>query len=188
MISFDEAMILTGKVSSATALDDQECFALWQTMLKLEPLSIVVEIGCQLGRSSSMILQAAKEMKFRVSFIDPWTSQPDYMREWMEMAHSLEVPFTVHMMRTDQARTRAQWTGIDLLFIDGDHTAHGVTTDLNCMAPLVRNGGWLVMHDYGRDSLPDVKEQARKYFAQSRVGQWKPEGVWGTLAVWRRMQ
>jgi len=37
--------------------------------------------------------------------------------------------------------------GIDLLFIDGDHTYEGASADLRRWSPLVRPGGHLVLHD-----------------------------------------
>ena len=36
---------------------------------------------------------------------------------------------------------------IDLLFIDGDHTYEGVKQDFEMYAPLVREGGAIVLHD-----------------------------------------
>lgn len=39
-------------------------------------------------------------------------------------------------------------TGIDLLFIDGDHSLRGVTKDFNLYFPLVNSGGYIVFDDY----------------------------------------
>lgn len=38
-------------------------------------------------------------------------------------------------------------TGIDFLFIDGDHTYEAAERDFNNYAPLVRPGGWIALHD-----------------------------------------
>jgi predicted O-methyltransferase YrrM len=38
--------------------------------------------------------------------------------------------------------------GIDLLFIDGDHSLRGVTKDFNTYFPLVNSGGYIVFDDY----------------------------------------
>jgi cephalosporin hydroxylase len=38
--------------------------------------------------------------------------------------------------------------GIDLLFIDGDHTRKGVTSDFEMYFPLVNAGGYIVFDDY----------------------------------------
>lgn len=38
--------------------------------------------------------------------------------------------------------------GIDLLFIDGDHSYNGITNDFNNYFPLVNKGGYIVFDDY----------------------------------------
>jgi predicted O-methyltransferase YrrM len=38
-------------------------------------------------------------------------------------------------------------TGIDYLFIDGDHTYAGVKQDFEMYSPLVRRGGLVAFHD-----------------------------------------
>ena len=43
---------------------------------------------------------------------------------------------------------------VDVLFLDGDHSAYGVRQDLAMYAPLVRAGGLILLHDI--DSVPDV--------------------------------
>lgn len=41
---------------------------------------------------------------------------------------------------------------VDVLFIDGDHTAEGVASDWQMYAPLVRQGGVTIFHDVANDS------------------------------------
>lgn len=38
---------------------------------------------------------------------------------------------------------------IDLLFIDGDHSAEGVGGDIDIWIPYVKDGGYVLFHDYG---------------------------------------
>ena len=75
--------------------------------------------------------------------------------------------------------------GIDLAFIDGDHEAPGVRIDCRVVASKVKGGGVLTAHDYGRDSLPGVFLAMNEYALEPN---WKSEGVFGTLGVWRRMR
>lgn len=44
-----------------------------------------------------------------------------------------------------------------LVFIDGDHSAPGVLTDLDAVAPHVRPGTLVFFHDYLPDELPDTE-------------------------------
>ena len=181
MISFDEVMKLTRTVSSHTAFDDEECRALYDLCSLVATGGVVVEIGCQLGRTSSIILQCARD-KFHSFHIDPWTVQPDYYAGWCKMAHSMGVPHTVMMMRTDQAITRIS-VEFDILLVDGDHTEAGVTTDMELAAPRVVKGGILCAHDYQRPSLPEVTEVLDKYMIEP---DWTHLGTAGTLGMWRR--
>ena len=47
------------------------------------------------------------------------------------------------------ARVREAAPVVDVLFIDGDHTADGVMQDVANYVPLVRSGGLVVFHDVG---------------------------------------
>lgn len=47
----------------------------------------------------------------------------------------------------DRVRKELAGRELDLLFIDGDHTADGVRRDFETYAPLVREGGIIALHD-----------------------------------------
>ena len=36
---------------------------------------------------------------------------------------------------------------VDVAFVDGDHSAQGVTMDVALIRPYVRRGGWIILHD-----------------------------------------
>ena len=177
-------MSLTATVSSATAFSNEECAALYKFCCQQTPISKVVEIGCQLGRTSSIIAQVGKAIGYHSIHIDPYTQQFEYLRGWIEMMHGIGNPFTLHCMRTDQARAElTRLGGIDLLLIDGDHTEDGVKKDCMTAGEVVRSGGFMCAHDFGRESLPDVE---RIMSAYATAPKWKAIGVYGTLGVWQR--
>jgi len=182
-MTFDQAMVLTRGVSSRDAFEDVECERLWTLLQAVPEDGIVVEIGCQLGRSSSLVLQSAKAKGFLSVHIDPWTSQPDFALQWHVMAWRIDVPHVVLQMRTDQVLEQGWPLDIDLLLIDGDHTEDGVRKDLG-MAERIRIGGILTAHDYGRHALPDVYAVLEPYTSD---GRWEDLGIHGTLGSWRRI-
>ena len=182
-MTFSDAMVLTRTISSPTAFDDQECERFWDLLVQVPEDGIVVEIGCQLGRSSSLVLQAAKDRGFLSVHIDPWTVQPDFARQWHALAWEIDVPHCVFQMRTDQVLDIEWPVGIDLLLIDGDHTADGVRKDLG-MAERIKPGGILTAHDWMRDSLPDVETVLAPFVTD---GRWEDLGAAGTLGCWRRI-
>lgn len=188
MISFDDVMKVTRGVSSETALHDEEARALYEACCEVPRDGLVVEIGCQLGRSSSVIAQVGRARGYHSVHIDPFTSQPEYLKGWVEMMAQVggdfEHEFTLLCMRTAQAEwLLARMGPIDLAYIDGDHTLPGVLMDVALVASRVRAGGLLTAHDYGRESLPDVWEGIRPCVTN---GNWDEVTVAGTLGVWRR--
>ena len=97
--------------------------------------------------------------------------------------------FIFYYMTSQRADSHIR-KGIDILFIDGDHSYEGVASDLRLFAPKLRLGGYLVCHDYQRESLPDVTKAVDEYVNKEVIPfpetKWEPIGVFGTLGVWRR--
>ena len=71
MNSFERAMEITKGVSAEAALTTTECKAFWNYLLQMPADGLFVEVGCQYGRSSSLIAQAKKDFGFRSIHIDP---------------------------------------------------------------------------------------------------------------------
>lgn len=187
MKTFEEVMQFTRTVSSPTALSDEEAGALYRACWVVPFGGMAVEVGCQLGRSSSLISQVAWEKPFHSLHIDPFTDQPDFLRQWHETMCQIggRDHFYTHLcMRTDQAAYLLLTLRFDLVYIDGDHEYPGVRTDLQTLCPLLREGGILCMHDYGRDSLPGVYRAATEYLKDDK---WDQVTVAGTMGVWRKL-
>lgn len=190
--TFLQVMEFTRTVSGCAALEDVEAIGLFNACLTVPKNGLVVEVGCQLGRSSSLIRQMALAIGFHTIHIDPYPSQPGYLAKWMAMMHQLGGDFTfLHMPteRVDHFASTLFYTGsdfaeyaIDLAFIDGDHEAHMVRVDLQVVAQRIRRGGTLTAHDYANPGLPGVKEALDPYVAHG----WDAAGVFGSLGVWRR--
>ena len=193
MKTYEEVMQLTRTISGEAALEEPDARGLYNALLEVPTDGLVVEVGCQLGRSSSLILQLAQDQGFHSVHVDNHKQQPDYLRQWIQMAWEIggddDHRFTLLCMRTEQGRLlldKLCRDGIDLAFIDGDHNYPGVMMDLEVLAPQVKVGGLLTLHDYGRNSLPAVWRAANDYIDESGDGQWDQVGVFGTLGVWRR--
>jgi predicted O-methyltransferase YrrM len=194
--SFEDVMQLTRTISSSAALEDDAALGLYVCLIQVPRAGIVVETGCQIGRSSSMIAQLAQAIGFHSIHIDPYCCEPpgvaseseDYRQRWVTMMRRIggehEHRFTLLCMRTDQAYWMLDLVGrIDLAYIDGDHSQNGVEVDLALVASRIKTGGLLTAHDYGSTGLPDVKPTIDAYVNNDS---WEPIGVWGTLGVWRR--
>jgi hypothetical protein len=189
MKTFEEVMLLTSTVSSPTALLDEEAKALYDCCMDIGPLGLVVEIGCQLGRSSSLIAQVGAEQCYTHVHVDPYIDNPEYLSQWLDVMQKTNHPFIFYYMKSSRAASHIR-NGISLLFIDGDHDYDGVLSDLVHYGWKIERGGYLIMHDYQRESLPDVTRAADEYINKEVIpfpeSKWEPIGVFGTLGVWRR--
>lgn len=186
--SFEEVMRITSQISGPTALEDGEARGLYSCCLEVPKDGLVIEVGCQLGRSSSLIIQLAREIGFHSVHIDPYTEQAEHAKSWIEMMMSvggmLDHAFTLLCMRTEQAEWHLSKFGqIDLAFIDGDHEAHSVKADLQLVANRIKIGGLLTAHDYANEGLPGVEQALDEYIDPK----WKHVVTMGSLGVWRRL-
>lgn len=180
-MTFDDAMILTRTVSSNAAFQDPECEAYFDILMTLPENALIVEVGLEYGRSSSIALQVAKERRLRYLGIDPFLDV-DIYRQWQKMALKAG---TDYELLTEPSRQAEISQSIQCILIDGDHSYDAVLDDLNHFAPKVIHCGYLLMHDYGRDSLPDVYRAALNYFG-SWNPRWEELPTVGTLGIWRR--
>lgn len=168
MNSFAEMMVEVRKTSSHTALSDDEAGVLFTALGQVPAGSFVVEIGSQLGRSSTLITQMARERGFHSIHVDPFCEQDvwahDFVKRMCEVRNDRDRSFSFLCMRTDQARDILdQIHPIHLIYVDGDHTSAGVRTDLEFARVNLEQGGFLLCHDYGRESLPDVYREVQHF-------------------------
>ncbi|HWF62953.1 MAG TPA: class I SAM-dependent methyltransferase [Nitrospira sp.] len=188
-MTFAEAMIEVRKTSSHTALSDEEARVLYDAMAGLQSQDFVIEIGSQLGRSSVLITQMALSRGFHSIHVDPFCEQDvwahDFIKRMCEVRSDRDRAFTFLCMRTDQARDILdQLHPIQLIYVDGDHTYAGVKTDLEFARVNLVEGGYLLCHDYGRESLPDVYKAVSEFLSVN------PDFTLvaheGTMGCWRR--
>lgn len=181
-MTFEDAMVLTRTIGSPTSFEDKECRAYFDTLMTLAEDSLIVEIGLEYGRSSSVALQVAALRQHRYVGIDI-----DVKPEWMDMSYRMSPRpwMRVHIGRSGD-RGLSDVRGINAILIDGDHTYTGVLADCQHFLPHVAPKGYAMFHDYRRESLPDVTLAIDAYFNVCEES-WEPVGLFGTLGIWRRM-
>lgn len=182
-MTFEEVMELTRTVSSNTAFEDEECLAYFDVLMGLPENALIVEVGLEYGRSSSIALQVGKERSLHYHGIDPFDDR-EMFQEWARMAttsghHSW---FVSHAKSSDVRFTYA----IDAILIDGDHSYEGVKADCEHFLPHVVSGGYAMFHDYARESLPGVFLAVNEYML-AHDQEWNHEQHVGTLGIWRRI-
>ncbi len=182
--TLNEVMTLTGTVSNIHCLQLVECEAMYETLCELPDNATIIEIGCDYGRSSSLIFQMAKVKNFLTIHVDPWQEYRDRARQWMEVMceRCAQHPFVLLHMTTEEAElpiTRLTPNGIDLAYIDGCHDQPVVERDLEIVASRVVPGGFLMVHDYPSGGVTEAVDG----FVTS--GWVKHRQAFG-LGVWRR--
>ena len=148
-----------------------------------------VEVGCKEGRTTGFVLAQCPDI--RVIAIDPWTTQPksdDPTRETYDDwdFEKIEREFWEnvgeHKGRCQQFRcTSEEYANesmndagrprerFDVIFIDALHDYASVVQDISIWWPLVREGGFLVMHDFNHN-WPGVMRAVADSFGLMNVG------------------
>lgn len=183
--TFEQVIRLTDSISNHHMLNMEACEAMYQALCQLPDGSTVVEVGCDIGRSSSLIYQMAIARNFLTIHVDPWEQWPERAKQWMETMCERNPyhPFVVLRMKTEQASLLIQGltpNGIDLAYIDGSHDEAVVVRDLEIVATRVVPGGFLTAHDYPSGG---VSEAIDRFIA---LGGWTKENQAGGFGVWRR--
>jgi predicted O-methyltransferase YrrM len=161
-----------------------EVEALYEVAVQVPTGGLVVEVGSQLGRSSSVLAQLAKAIGFHNIHIDPYTEQPEFLVGWARMMHGIGSQFTLMCMQTQAAEWYLSQLGqVDMAFIDGDHERPAVEIDMRIVASKIRPGGYLVAHDYTCNSHHGVAEAIDPFIAS---GMWDFIKTVSTMGIWRR--
>lgn len=122
----------------------------------------LVEIGCWMGRTTCILVQAAKPWQAKVTTIDNFTTTqpgvpiPATAEKWRKHLLSVKLqPPTLFEMPSMEAVALYD-SDISLLFIDSDHSYKAVKDDLAAWAPKVKLGGYLLLHDMFYPSVDGV--------------------------------
>ncbi len=170
-MTFDDVMKLTRTVGSEAAFTDEECRAYFDVLMSLEPESLIVEVGLEYGRSSSVALQVAKERGLRYIGID----EGYHRSEWSEAFDQ----FSRHVY-WGRSENLMWFRQIDAILIDGDHSKAGVRDDCEHFLPYVKHGGYAIFHDW-----PEVGPAVINYMQLQ--GGWMPVKTVGSLDTWRKL-
>lgn len=123
------------------------------------PLKKVVEIGTFFGGTMWYFLQHAAEIESFTSIDLPIPAQDDRYTQMVSCRNLWTSWFSENQTligiagnsRSEhiigQARAAHPQNDVDMLFIDGDHTYHGVRADFDNYRNLVKPGGYIVFHD-----------------------------------------
>lgn len=146
----------------------------------------LVEIGCLHGRSTAILLQAAKIFGAKVTSVDPFLPTPNTMFSsqafWRSNLNEVGlVPQQIYELMSEDAAPLYK-DEIGMLFVDGGHTYEDVKTDIAFWAPKVKLNGIIAFHDMFHYAIPGVARAIVEWWS----GEFSP-GEFGRngLAKWR---
>jgi predicted O-methyltransferase YrrM len=125
---------------------------------RVPPNGLALEVGSFKGKSSSFLASGLKPSA-RLVCVDTWRnsampydapsdSMSDFLKNTARFGNLIETH------RGESARVAEQWSRpLDVLFIDGDHSYEGCSTDMKAWIPLVRAGGWVAFHDSSEEGV-----------------------------------
>lgn len=151
----------------------------------------IVEIGSWMGKTASDLRRLFPGS--HLYLIDPWKPSASYLEkgrppclhpEEFEKAYQHVRalfegdPLTTILRKTSLQGAKKIPQGIDLAFIDGDHSYEQVKQDILTWKKKIRHGGLLAGHDYNAD-FPDVIRAVNETLANRFVvGR---GSVWATI-------
>ena len=139
--------------------------ALRQLVLTLPAAPVVINIGAGFGTSALTIVEArADAFVFSIDICE----RPDEEMH-LRQAGLWEQHRVVRILGRSQD-VGARWPlPVAMVFVDGEHDLDGVQGDAVAWLPHIRPGGIIAFHDYGRESLPNVKDAVDAVMAGYKV-------------------
>ncbi len=122
------------KITGATTREEL------QKLAELSKDKTVVEMGCDLGRSSVVLASVANKFYTVDNFSYRAEAKEHFLKNMTGLNYTL--------LEEDSSNASTKFTEpIDVLFIDGDHTAPSVEIDIKSWVPKVKVGGYVALHD-----------------------------------------
>lgn len=125
----------------------------------LPPNPIIINIGAGAGTSGLAALECRDDSIVHTIDIrdaSDWHGSLEGERIVIEQAgldHLSGVRWFQHF--GDSKELGRQWIDkVDLVYVDGDHTYKGCKGDIAAWMPHLKDGGLMIVHDYGKHELP----------------------------------
>ena len=160
--------------------------------------AIIVEIGGEFGMSASLFSKGAPTAKIYsidIAFDSPTGEIHKANLAEAKLGENVKrIAADSQLPKTATAFKRMEKAGIDLLFVDGGHTYQNVLNDLALWTPLVKAGGYLVLHDTANpdNKLPhplhyEVSKALETWLAEHKA-EWTQLATVDSITSFRRAE
>lgn len=135
----------------------------------------VLEIGAAFGYSTVLMASVATH----VLSVDPHLAHMSFEQmSWHLRHYGVEHKVARIVAPSQQVLPLLDDRQFDFIFVDGDHTAEGLTSDIMHVLRLVTSFGKVAFHDWDETTCPEVKPTLQKMI------QYGPKYVVDTLAIY----
>jgi predicted O-methyltransferase YrrM len=137
--------------------------------------SVFIEIGTWKGQSTVFMAEKIKESSKHIKFyaIDTFEGSDEHKNELVILNKTLYKEYLKNIepvkdyiitIKGNSNKVHEQFKNesIDFIFIDGDHTLKGITSDLKNWYPKIKSNGIIAGHDY---LYPDIKSVVDIFFS-----------------------
>ena len=137
----------------------------------------LVELGCWMGRTTAILLQAAAVWGADLTTVDAFTPMPSQREratpdKWSTNLGrvGLRPPTLVIATTDDAAEIFPAGQVISFLFVDANHSREQVSRDLANWTPRVKAGGVVALHDMFYPSITGVCLAVADWWSAERDG------------------
>lgn len=160
---------------------------------KLPNNSLIVELGCWKGRSTSCLgveivnsqkditLYCVDSWKYFEQTEQPTSSQEDFDKVYEEFLNNIKpFAYTTNVIRKESKDAASLFFNemLDFVFIDANHSYEGVKIDIESWLSKVKKGGIIAGHDYFTRVHPGVKQAVDELFIQDELTFIPEQNVW----------
>jgi predicted O-methyltransferase YrrM len=158
----------------------------------------LVEMGCWMGRTTAIMLQAGAVWNADLTTIDAFTPMPNKRKaatpaQWRAHLHKvgLKPPKLLAMTTDEAAEAYPKDQNIAFLFIDASHVREAVVSDLTNWTSRIKPGGVVALHDMFYPSITGVCQAVTDWWCSERDDKgaiWKCLGLQDYTIAFKRMR
>jgi len=156
-MNFEQVWAVTSKIGGFFEKEEAE---LYWSVLHRTPGPVVVEVGLENGRSTSIPAQYSKFVyPLTIHCVDNFSTFGDKGQRQFE-DNMMEIQALYILWKRPSHLMAGMFTDVSSILIDADHDDSEV--DCQTWIPQLASGGWMLFHDYGREPW-NIKEVVDRY-------------------------
>lgn len=168
----DNIYHMVEEACNEVAFRRDECEKLFSLQMGLKNNALIVELGIGYGRTTTIMAEIAKHKNQTHIAIDNFCQDDGQRYKKHQQDRFNKYNWNKSKLLESDTVDAVKKTGkkkVDLLLVDGDHTAEGVTRDIKAWLPRVKKGSYILFHDYGRDSLPGPHAAVQPFLEDKKL-------------------